>query len=85
LLTLRKNNAIHFGEASSQKLNYGGNVNTFNLPNSKVMIGYVTQDSAWLKGIDIRSVEPDVVVLPSSDDHFANKDPVLEAVISYKK
>ena len=80
LLSLRKLNAIHVGEAPSQKLNYGGNIRSFKLPNTGVRVAYPTQDSAWLKGIDIRVVEPEHIVIPTGTDHFQGLDPVMEFV-----
>jgi hypothetical protein len=84
LLELRKRNAIHIGEAPSQKLNYGGNVTSFELPNSKLGISYPTQDSAWLAGVDIRIIEPDIKVEATSKEFSAGQDPILEAAISNK-
>jgi hypothetical protein len=80
LLELRKRNAIHLGEASAQKLNYGGNIEGFRLPNSQLRVSYPTQDSTWLPGIDVRSVEPDSAIDPTSKDYFHEVDPVLEEV-----
>jgi hypothetical protein len=80
LLTLKKMHAIHVGEASSQKLNYGGNIRNFELPNTKLIVAYPTQNSARLPGIDIRLIEPDQSIALSHDDYVAKRDPVLDFV-----
>jgi hypothetical protein len=76
-LDLLKLKAVHLGEAPSQKLNYGGNIRSFLLPNSRLRINYPTQDSAHWPGVDIRTVEPEIEIIPLYADHAAARDPVL--------
>jgi hypothetical protein len=82
-LDLLKLHAIHVGETPSQKLNYGGNIRNFPLPNSKIRISYPTQDSSHWPEVDIRTVEPQFEILPSSQDHFSGRDPVLEFALTH--
>ena len=80
LLTLKGMHAIHLGEASSQKLNYGGNIQSFSLPNSKLAVAYPTQNSARLPGVEIRVIEPDHGIELTHQNFLAGQDPVLDYV-----
>ncbi|HET6164923.1 MAG TPA: hypothetical protein VFG37_14735 [Planctomycetota bacterium] len=73
--------ALLVGEPTGGKPNAYGEVKSFELPHSKLLVQYSTQYFEQVPG-DPASVEPDVVA-PLSWAHWSEgRDPVLEAVLA---
>jgi hypothetical protein len=81
-VSLRKAGAVLMGEPTGQKPNAYGEVKTFTLPNSGVVVSYSTK---YFKtsATDEPSTMPEVLVEVSSKEFFAGRDPVLEAALAY--
>ena len=71
------------GEPTGGTPNGYGEVNYFELPNSKFQISYSTK---YIKLIEenVNTLEPDIKVLVNSTDVFAGKDPVLDYILNSK-
>jgi uncharacterized protein (TIGR03437 family) len=68
------------GEPSGGTPNHYGNVKTFTLPNSGLMVQYATQ--FFSSPFNTSSLLPDVPVTIRSSDYFARHDPFLAAVFA---
>lgn len=77
-----KNGAILIGSPTGQKPNAYGEVQAFELPHSKIKIGYSTK-YFYRSDEDPESLMPDVLVEQSSEDLFSGRDVVLEAALDY--
>lgn len=82
-------NAQHFktrtkatlvGEPTGGSPNHFGEVKTFTLPHSKCVVQYSTKKFQMTKD-NAQTIEPHLVVKPTPQGFFADKDDVLEAVI----
>jgi hypothetical protein len=69
------------GEASAQRPNSYGDVRTFELPNSKLVVGYCTKFFRLDPHGDPDALPPDTPVELTAADYFAGRDPVLEKVL----
>jgi hypothetical protein len=78
---LRKLGAILVGEPTGGKPNHYGNVQTFSLPNSRLLVGCSTRYYRLLSDSDPPTFEPEVLVEPTIEDLRFGRDPVLEAAI----
>ena len=74
--------AILVGEPTGQKPNAFGEVRKFFLPNSGLKVTYSTRYFK-LEPDDPPSLMPAVVIALRSADHFAGRDPVLDAALAY--
>ncbi len=75
--------AVLIGEPTGGKPNHFGEINSFELPNSKLTISHSTK---WFQKVDgdPDAVHPSVLIEVGSADFFAGSDPVLEAALSYE-
>jgi hypothetical protein len=74
--------AILVGEPTGGKPNSYGEVLSFTLPNSKLIVNYSVKLFTTVPG-DPPSVMPDLLVELSMDDYLAGRDPVLEAILAF--
>jgi C-terminal processing protease CtpA/Prc len=81
--TLKKMGATLIGEPTGQKPNAYGEVRWFTLPHSQIIVHYSTKYWHTEPG-DRPSLDPDVLIEPTSAEYLAGKDPVLDAALSYK-
>ncbi|MDF1809027.1 MAG: S41 family peptidase, partial [Phycisphaerales bacterium] len=74
--------AILIGEPTGGKPNHFGQLNSFELPHSKLIIWHSTK---WFNKVkdDPDSVYPDILIEFGSDDFFDGQDPILEAALSF--
>jgi hypothetical protein len=72
--------AILVGQATGGKPNHFGEVQTFALPNSHIVVSYSTKHFQQSR-TDTPSLNPDILVEPSSRDYLAGADPVLDKVL----
>jgi hypothetical protein len=79
-LDLRSAGAVLVGEPTGGKPNSYGDQRSFALPSSRVTVFHSTKFFNLVAG-DPAALEPDIVVTMTSDDFFARRDPVLEAVL----
>jgi hypothetical protein len=84
-VTMRRETiAILVGEEMGGAPNSYGEVRTFRLPNSGVRVSYSTRyHRLWPDSLPPFKV--DIPIIPSSDEYFAGKDPVLDSVIQLIK
>lgn len=75
--------AILIGEPTGQKPNAYGEVRAFVLPNSRLPVRYSTKFWQTVPG-DPASLEPDVLIEPTSTDYLSMRDPVLDAALAYR-
>jgi C-terminal processing protease CtpA/Prc len=77
-----RNGAILIGEPTGGKPNHFGQLNSFELPHSKLIIWHSTK---WFNKVkdDPDSVYPDILIEFGSDDFFDGQDPILEAALSF--
>lgn len=76
--------ALFVGEPTGSRPNHYGDSVPFTLPNSRVVVNVAPQYLQDSTPDDTRPwVEPDIPVVLSSADFFAQRDPVLEAILSY--
>src|SRR5262249_25597824 len=68
------------GEPTGQKPNAYGEVRTFALPHSQILVRYSTKYWRTTAG-DPPSLEPDVLVRAAAAHYFGLRDPVLEAAL----
>lgn len=75
----RLTNAIFVGEETAGKPNHFGEVRNFQLPNSKLYVGYSTK---FFKNTDedVNTIKPDVFIETSFSDFAKGIDPVYEWV-----
>ncbi len=75
--------AVLIGEPTGGKPNHFGEIQSFTLPNSKLVVSHSTK---WFQRFDedLDAVYPDVPVEVESADFFAGNDPVLKAALGYK-
>ncbi len=78
----RRTEAILVGEPTGQKPNAYGEIERFELPNSKLAVQYSTKFFQVVEG-DPSALVPDLHVATSAADYFAGRDRVMEAVLSY--
>ena len=74
------------GEPTGGRPNAPGHRGVFALPNSTLDVAYSRR--LWTKGgrrFSSASLEPDVLVLETSREHFAGTDPALEAALAYRR
>jgi C-terminal processing protease CtpA/Prc len=79
-------NATHcilMGEPTGGSPNGYGEVRTFTLPNSKLVVQYSTKLFRGVKE-DVDTIAPDVSVEADSAAYFAGRDVVLERAIEWK-
>lgn len=70
------------GQPPADPLDIWGNVQTFQLPRSGLVIQYTTRT---VDGAGIRWGVPDVVIRPTLAQIMAGDDPVLAAALSYQR
>lgn len=79
----REFDALLVGEATASTPNAPGERGEIVLPNSKLVCGYSRR--MWNKGgerFDGPTLEPDLLVRETSTEHFAGRDPALEAALA---
>ncbi len=76
-------NCILVGQPTGGKPNSYGEVYTFTLPNSGIMVQYCTKYFQTMSG-DPESLFPDYDVEISAQDFISCKDPVLDFILNYK-
>ena len=69
------------GEATGGKPNHFGEVGSFRLPNSQLLVTYARKFFSTVSG-DPASLFPDTTIELSSADYFAGRDPVLENILN---
>jgi C-terminal processing protease CtpA/Prc len=69
------------GEASAQRPNSYGDVRTFELPNSKLVVRYSTKFFRLGPKGDPDVIPPDIPVEVTARDYFSGRDPVLERAL----
>ncbi len=74
--------ALLVGEPTGGKPNQYGEVQTFNLPNSNLIVTYSTKYFAYQEA-DTPSLMPDFPTELTYADYAAGKDPALEAILKY--
>jgi hypothetical protein len=74
--------ATFVGEPTGGKPNNYGDVNYFQLPNSKLIVNYAVKHFQLTDDGDPPSRDPDVLITRSREDFLAGRDPVLDAVIN---
>lgn len=80
----RRSRVLLVGEPTGQKPNSFGELRTFSLPNSGLVVSYSTKFFRVYKDQDPASYMPDLVVTTTFADYAAGRDPVLEAVLAYQ-
>jgi hypothetical protein len=75
--------ALLIGEPLGERPNTYGEVSTFTLPNSGLVVRYSTKYFRGAKDADPASLEPDVLVTRSIADFLAGRDPVLDAALRH--
>jgi len=76
--------AILMGEPTGSPPNEYGEVKSFTLPNSKIIVRYTTKYFRLLKNSNPQAVEPDVLIQRSIADFLSGHDQVLEAAIKQR-
>lgn len=79
----RRLGATLVGEPTSGKPNHYGEVKTFRLPHSKLLVQYSTKLFQRVEG-NPKTLMPDVRVSQRAADLLAGKDPALEAALSVR-
>ncbi|HEX3142355.1 MAG TPA: hypothetical protein VHQ64_00155 [Pyrinomonadaceae bacterium] len=69
------------GEATGGKPNHFGEVGSFRLPNSQLLVTYAKKFFSTVSG-DPASLFPDTTIELSAADYFAGRDPVLENILN---
>jgi hypothetical protein len=80
LMELRAAGARQWGEAPGQRPVYTGDVKSFVLPHSRVVIRYTTKWSR-LGALGVVGTAPDVAVQPGPEEFLRGDDPVLARVL----
>lgn len=78
----RETKALLVGEPTGQKPNAYGEVRSFTLPHSKLVVRYSTKFFQMMEG-DLPSLEPDQLIDRSAADFYTGRDPVLEWALRY--
>lgn len=81
----QQTNALFAGEPMGGSPNLYGDTRPYLLPNSKISVHISAR--TWIKSRrdDPRSsIEPQIPIELSSQDYFAKRDPVLDAILKYK-
>jgi hypothetical protein len=77
-----QSNAILIGGPTGGKPDSYGNVQEFQLPNSKLFVTYTTK--YFINSPDnVDSLQPDISVPITAKDYFTGKDPVMEQILKY--
>jgi hypothetical protein len=74
--------AVFGGEPSASKPNFVGEDNARELPWSRLLASISNRYHESIPGDTREWIEPDIKVELASRDYFANRDPVLEAVLA---
>jgi hypothetical protein len=82
-IDLLKSGAILVGEPTGGTPNHYGQVSTFSLPHSHLLVGYSTRYYRLMPESDTPSLMPELLVEPTIDDLRRGHDPVLEAATSW--
>jgi C-terminal processing protease CtpA/Prc len=82
-LDFKKSNAIYVGEETSGKPNHFGNIDSFFLPNSGLIVTYSMNYYKYLQE-DVNSLKPDFLIEETFEDYKNGIDPVFEFVKNYK-
>ena len=81
-ISLRQQTQATFvGEATGGKPNHFGEVGSFRLPNSRLLVNYAKRFFTTVPG-DPSSLFPDTTIELSSTDFFSGRDPVMENIIN---
>ena len=80
-----KTKATLIGEATGGKPNCYGEIQKFNLPNSKFLITYSTEYYKLIDDNSLESLFPDIDIEISIYDFINRKDPIIEKIIEMKK
>jgi len=75
--------AIFVGEETSGKPNHYGEIQSLELPNSKLKLTYSTYYFIRTKKKNINTIKPDFIIEESFDDYVNGIDPVFEFIKSY--
>jgi hypothetical protein len=81
---LHKLGAVLIGEPTGGKPNSYGNVRTFNLPSSGLLVQYSTTYFRLLQDSDPSSLFPELRLTPTIADYRAGRDPLLEAALAFR-
>ena len=81
----KRTRAIFVGEPSSSKPNFVGEENDLELPWSGAIASISNRYHENIPGDRRQWIEPDMKIELSSRDYFANRDPVLEKLISSRR
>lgn len=76
--------AIFVGEETSGKPNHYGEIQSFELPNSKLKLTYSTFYFIRNKKKNVNTIKPDYPIEKSFEDYVNGIDPVFEFIKSYK-
>lgn len=79
-----KTKAIFIGEPTGGKPNCYGEVQYFDLKNSKLKIRYSTEYYKIIKDDKVLSLFPDINIQMAFQDYLENRDPCMEYIISQK-
>lgn len=77
-------NAILVGEPTGAKPNAYGDMRTFELPNSRLVIKHSTKFFRLIENDDPPALRPDLAVPCSYEDFLAGRDPALEAALRHQ-
>ena len=80
-IDLKALDAVLVGEAPGEKLNSYGEVRSFTLSNSKLIVQYSTKFFRLSKDVKIETLEPELKVKRTVADFLAGRDPVLEVAL----
>lgn len=75
---LRIKNSLIIGEETNGKPNHFGEIKSFLLPNSKIMINYSTKKFIQLRESDPNTIDPQVKIEQTIDDYINGIDPIFE-------
>jgi hypothetical protein len=81
LMEVREAGARQWGEAPGQRPVYTGNVKSFVLPHSRVVVRYTTKWSR-LGALGVTETAPEVAVQPGPEEFLRGYDPVLARALS---
>jgi hypothetical protein len=80
---MRKTNALFVGEPTSGSPNHFGEVKTFKLPSSGLIVQHSTK-TFRLQEDDTPAFEPDILIEFTADEVFAARDQALQAIFDYE-
>ena len=81
---MKKTNAIFVGEPTGSKPNHFGEVNTFELPRSGLIVEHSTKSFKLMED-DPETLQPDILIRFTAEDTLAAHDQALQAIFDYKK